>query len=64
VLNALVNAAAILDARLFSKSSFADPALMTPAFLHLATADERGVNGQRFDAHKVSAEPRAAASQP
>ena len=44
------------------RARYADPTLLTPAFLHLATADERGVSGQRFDAHSLSRQLRDGAA--
>lgn len=43
------------------RTRYADPALLTPAFLDLVTASERGITGQRFDAYQRSQQLRAAA---
>ena len=43
------------------RARYADPALLTPAFLDLVTASERGITGQRFDAYGRSQELRAEA---
>lgn len=36
------------------RARYADAAALGPAFVYLATADERGINGQRFSAHELS----------
>ena len=36
------------------QARYADSATLGPAFVHLATADERGINGQRFSAHELA----------
>ena len=36
------------------RARYVDSATLTPAFLHLAIADERGINGQRFSAHELA----------
>jgi NAD(P)-dependent dehydrogenase (short-subunit alcohol dehydrogenase family) len=43
------------------RACYADPALLTPAFLELVTASERGITGQRFDAYQRSQQLRAEA---
>jgi len=43
------------------RARYADPALLTPAFLDLITAAERGITGQRFDAYQRSQQLRAGA---
>ena len=36
------------------RARYTDSATLGPAFVHLATADERGINGQRFSAHELA----------
>jgi NAD(P)-dependent dehydrogenase (short-subunit alcohol dehydrogenase family) len=40
------------------RARYTDPALLTTAFLYLATADAKEINGERFDAYQLSQQLR------